>query len=622
VPLLTLSNVSKHVGAEPVLDNVSLQLERGDHVALVGANGAGKSTLLRIIAGIEDPDTGTVGRTRGSRISYLPQEPNFDLTQTLYEAMLAAFSPVIAAQERLHTLQAEMAQEPTAEQVDEYGGLQALIEHAGYDYRERIERVLSGLGLGSESWYVPVGNLSGGQRTRANLARTLLTDADLLLLDEPTNHLDIEALEWLESYLRDIKPAFLLVAHDRYLLNRVTRRTLELSFHCLTVYDAPYDRFLELKAERTARQRLEYEAQQEHIAKTEQFIRRYGAGQRSKEARGRQKRLDRLERVDRPHEEDSVQLNLARATRSGDVVLEERDLMAGYAGKPVVEMPEHVVVRRGEKIAVIGSNGSGKTTLLRTLVGELPPLSGEARWGAKTSVAYHAQTLTGLHDARTVLEEVQSVRAMSEEQARGYLGRFLFSGDDAFKTVDRLSGGERSRLSLAKLILAEPNVLVLDEPTNHLDITSRDALQKVLVDFGGTLLFVSHDRSFIDALAGSLWLIRDGRALRFAGNYSDFAAGRSRSLDPAAAQSGRSTSPPEPAVQRLVRLGDDAEALAERLAQAAPSMALGQLSELSDRYSEVLSSLQEAQQEWIAETRDQLRAFSASPGRSAAGRRQ
>jgi ATP-binding cassette subfamily F protein 3 len=619
VPLLTASNLSKHFGAELVLDGVSFSLERGEHTALVGSNGAGKSTLLRIVGGLEEADSGDVAVARDARVAYLPQEPDFDPAQTLYEIMLAEFSGVIAAQERLRTLEAEMSREHVPQHMEEYGRLQAVVEHAGYDYRSGIERVLSGLGFAQDVWYAPTGNLSGGQRTRANLARTLLADADLLLLDEPTNHLDIATLEWLEAYLRDLKRAFLIVAHDRYLLDRVTRRTIELSFHRADAYDAPYSRFLELKSDRLQRRQLEYGAQQRDIAKTEDFIRRYGAGQRSKEARGRQKRLDRLERIERPREEETLQFGLGRAARSGDIVLEERNLVAGYRDQPVIRMPEHVVVRRSQKIAVIGANGSGKTTLLRALCGDLPPLSGNVRWGARTSVAYYAQTPAGLRESHTVLEEILSVRPMSDEEARGFLGRFLFAQDDALKKVGVLSGGERSRVALAKLILSDPNVLVLDEPTNHLDIASRAALQYVLAGFGGTLVFVSHDRYFIDSLAEELWVVRDGQVVRHAGSYTEFAAGQARALDRAPRRDSREAVA-EPPVARVDRLDDEAESLAGRLGQAAPTLALGQLSELIDRYADVLSSLQEAQKAWLVDIRQERRAFSESRDRSAAAR--
>ncbi len=611
--LITLSNVSKHFGAEMILDDVSFRIEGGDHAALIGVNGAGKSTLLRIIAGLEEPDSGMVGGARTSRVAYLPQEPEFEDTHTLYEALLDTFSEAIAAQERLRSLELEMAgPNADAEHVEEYGRLQTFLEHVGYDYEERIERVLSGLGLERDIWYVPVTQLSGGQRTRANLARILLLDADVLLLDEPTNHLDIPAVEWLENYLRELKRAFLIVAHDRYLLDRVTTRTLELSFHRIAEFDAPYSRYLGLKTERMDRQRIEFDAQQKQIAKTEDFVRRYGAGQRAKEARGRQKRLDRLERVERPEEEASVGLQLNRARRSGDVALELRELVAGYPSKPLVRLPEQVVVRRGEKIALIGPNGAGKTTLLRTLMDMLPALAGSVRWGARVKTGYYSQTLAQLDPSMSVLTEVQQIRAMSEEEARSFLGRFLFSGDDVFKTVSVLSGGEKSRVALARLILEEPNVLILDEPTNHLDITSRDALEGVLAEFSGTLLFVSHDRYLIDSVAEQLWVVRDGTLTRYDGAYTRYTSGHSKPLDHPR-RAPRPVTADETSESRVRRLETEAESLADRLAQLASTASTSQLVELTGQYDDLLRDLQEAQGGWTVGVRAKLRESLESP---------
>jgi ATP-binding cassette subfamily F protein 3 len=605
--LITLSNISKRFGAEEVLRGVSFRLERGDHCALVGANGAGKSTILRMIAGLEEPDGGTLSRARSIRMAYLPQDPDFGSAETLYEAMLDVFRHVIEAQERLRRLEGQLGERPEPGLMEEYGELQATIEHAGYDFRERIERVLLGLELDRDLWHVPIDNLSGGQRTRANLGRTLLEDADVLLLDEPTNHLDIPAVEWLESYLRDLKRTFLIVAHDRYLLDRVTNRTVEVSLGRTEEYDASYSRFLQLKAERMERQLEEYEAQQEHIARTEEFIRRYGAGQRSKEARGRQKRLNRLERIERPVEDEAVHLRLEPAKRSGELVLEAKRLVAGYPGNPLVTLPGEVVVRRAERVAVIGPNGAGKTTLLRTLIGELEPLEGTIRWGSNTTLGYYSQTLGRLDESRTILEEIQQSRPIGEEEGRGYLGRFLFSGDDVFKSVRVLSGGERSRVALARLILEAPNVLILDEPTNHLDIASRDALQSVLSDFGGTVLFVSHDRYLIDTLAQQLWVVAEGKLRRFAGTYSEYAAGSAAPLDREEASRAGTATP----VGRLTDLESEVEALAARLAEVGPLGPPAQLTELMDRYETVQQSLQSAQRQWIDDIRSTLRSSSA-----------
>ncbi len=610
MPILTVANVSHYFGAARILDDVSFAIERGDHVGMVGANGAGKSTLLRIIAGEIEPDAGSVGRSRGIRVAYLPQEPEFDDRLSLHETMLGVFRDVIDAQEMLHLIEAEMGSgsgDPDA--MEEYSRLQALVEAAGYDYPQRIERVLSGLGLPAETWELPIGQLSGGQRTRANLGRTLLREADLLLLDEPTNHLDIPAVEWLQSYLHDLPRAFLIVAHDRYLLDGVTRRTLELSGGHLTSYDAPYGRYLALRAERAERLRLEYEAQQAHIAKTEEFIRRYGAGQRYKEARGRQKQLDRLERVERPEDASVVQLNVKGAARSGEVVLDLRDLVVGYEGVPLVALPREVTLRRGEHVALVGANGSGKTTLLRTLMGSVPPVGGTYRWGTRVSIGYYSQSAYELDDQRTVIDEIRLTAPMDEEQARGYLGQFLFSGDAVFKPIGALSGGERGRVALAKLILEEPNVLLLDEPTNHLDIASREALQAVLAPFPGTILFVSHDRYLIDSLAAQLWVVQDGTLRRYAGTYSEYAAGTAAPLDRVeidnGAPSGTQRLPPG---EQMIELQTEAIALSDRLAQTGTTTSVEGLAELTERYAGLLHQLHEVEDEWLAGIHRQLHA--------------
>lgn len=607
--LVTLSNVSKRFGGEEVLRGVSFRVERGDHLALVGANGAGKSTILRMIAGLEEPDDGILSRERGLQLAYLPQDPDFGSAETAYGAMLDVFRHVTQAEARLRVLDEELARRQDPTLVAEYGELQAAVEHAGYDYRERIERVLLGLEIGPDLWHVPIDNLSGGQRTRANLGRTLLEDADLLLLDEPTNHLDIPAVEWLESYLRDLRRTFVIVAHDRYLLDRVTTRTVEVSFGHSAEYDASYSRFLDLKAERVERQREEWEEQQRHIAKTEDFIRRYGAGQRSKEARGRQKRLDRLERVERPQDTNAVHLTFEPARRSGNLVLEAKNLVAGYPDTPLVELPGEVVIKRADRIAVVGPNGAGKTTLLRTLIGELLPLHGSFRWGSNTTLGYYSQTLERLDESRTVLEEVQQARPVGEEEGRNYLGRFLFSGDDVFKTVSVLSGGERSRVALARLIMEAPNVLILDEPTNHLDIASRDALQGVLSGFGGTIIFVSHDRYLIDHLALQLWVVEGGTLTRFAGTYSDYAAGTAAAMDrpevtdgPTDRVSGR---------RSLPELEEELASLTVGLADVGSAGAIGQLADMMDRYETVQRSMESAQRQWIDDIRNALRSSSA-----------
>ena len=536
MPILSLNQVSRLFGSVQIFANVSLQIERGDRLALVGANGAGKTTMLRLMAGLDKPDAGTVTTSRGLKIGYLPQEAHFRSDRTLKEALLNVFSTLRRQAARLHELEAQLAasgSNPADWQpavLEEYTTLMARFEeHGGYTYENRVEQVLSGLGFPRDSWDRPAHNLSGGQRTRAHLARLLLESPDLLLLDEPTNHLDLTTTEWLENFLSNWSGGLVIVSHDRYFLDRTTRRTIELINGSLEQYPAPYSRYVELRAERYARHDREFRAQKAEIAKTEDFIRRFKAGQRSKEARGRETRLARVERLHQAPQTDDLHLRLDVSRATGQVILTTLRLRVGFPGKQLLHMP-NVQVDRGAKIALIGANGSGKSTLLRTLIGEQPALSGTYQWGVNVEVGYYAQAHEGLDLHHTVLEEIQNVRPMGEEEGRTYLGRFLFSGDDVFKKVGDLSGGERSRVALAKLTLQRANVLLLDEPTNHLDIVARQALESVLRDYPGSLLFVSHDRYFINALANQIWAVEDGIIRMYRGTYNEYLEKRGKGL--------------------------------------------------------------------------------------------
>lgn len=533
--VITAQSVTKVYGGLPVLTGATVSLEGGERVGLVGANGAGKSTLLKIIAGHEKPDGGTVHIARRVHLGYLPQEARFHSEKTLREAMLTVFVRLQEVRVRLRELEAllETRGDPATWDpalLQEYTLLLGEFEErGGYSYESRIEQVLGGLGFAPESLDEPASHLSGGQQTRARLARLLLEEPDFLLLDEPTNHLDLETTEWLERFLSSWSAGLVIVSHDRRFLDKVTRRTVEIIDGGAESYPAPYSRYLYLRAERYCHQQKSFEGQQAQIAKTEDFIRRYKAGQRSKEARGRQTRLDRLDRLTgAPDQRDALRpLRFEEGTRGGEVALSTVRLRIGYPGKGLLTVPNSQVARR-ERVALIGANGAGKSTLLRTLMGEIAPLGGSFSWGANSVVAYYSQTHEGLHLQWTALQELQEARPMSEEEARGYLGRFAFSGDDVFKKVGDLSGGERSRLALARLTLHTANLLLLDEPTNHLDIASRDALEDVLNAYNGTLIFVSHDRYFIDALATSVWVIDDGIVRAYRGTYSEYVAAREK----------------------------------------------------------------------------------------------
>jgi ATP-binding cassette subfamily F protein 3 len=540
--VLTVNDLAKFFGPDEIFRDVSFQVADREHVALVGVNGTGKSTLLRIIAGVDAASEGEIAVARGARVAVLAQEPRFESQRTVRQEAQLAFDEALTALARMRELEHAM-QSASGEALDqlfaEYERLSLHFEVAGgFDVEHRTDEVLMGLGFSSEQMDEPVRTLSGGQKTRIALAKALLADPDLLLLDEPTNHLDLGMLDWLEGFLGSWRGAFLVVSHDRYFLDRVTSRTLDLSFGRLEDYPAPYGRYLLLRAERRARQLQEYEEQRELIERTEEFIRRYKAGQRSREAKGRQTRLDRLERLDRPQEHAALTLRVQPTVRSGRDVLTSSPLRVGYSGSHgerfLVSTPE-LRVERGDRVAIIGQNGSGKSTLLRTIVGELRPLSGRVGFGTNAKVGYYAQGHEGLPAEGSPLSILVGSQPMGEEAARTYLARFLFQGDEVHRPVSALSGGERSRLALARLLVEGANLLILDEPTNHLDIQSRETLEEMLTAYDGTVVFVSHDRFFIDRVATGVWDIAEGKLVPYLGNYSDVVRQKSKLSAPAPA---------------------------------------------------------------------------------------
>ena len=538
--VLTVNDLTKLFGPDEIFRDVSFQVADREHVALVGVNGAGKSTLLRIIAGMDSATQGEIAIARGARVAVLAQEPRYESDRTVRQEAQLAFDEALSALARMRELEDDM-QSASGEVLDqlfqEYERLTLHFEVAGgFDVEHRTDEVLMGLGFGSEQMDEPVRTLSGGQKTRVALAKALLADPDLLLLDEPTNHLDLGMLDWLEGFLGIWRGAFLVVSHDRYFLDRVTSRTLDLSFGRLEDYPAPYGRYLVLRAERRARQLQEYEEQQELIARTEEFIRRFRAGQRSREARGRQTRLDRLERLDRPQEHAALTLRVQPTIRSGREVVAATPLRVGYSssgGERVLLSTPELRVERGDRVGIIGQNGSGKSTLLRTVVGELAPLSGRVGFGTNVKVGYYAQGHEGLPVDGSPISILVSTQPMSEDAARTYLARFLFRGDEVHRPVSALSGGERSRLALACLLVEGANLLILDEPTNHLDIQSRETLEEMLTGYDGTVVFVSHDRFFIDRVATRVWDIAEAKLVPYLGNYSDAARQKSRLGAPA-----------------------------------------------------------------------------------------
>lgn len=532
--VLSVYKLSKSFNIYPIFRDVTFQLNPGEKAALVGVNGAGKSTLMRIIAGEERGEGGEIVMRKSVRMAYLPQEATFESTQTLYQEMLNVFAEVRQLHEEIGQLEKKISEGgPDFEAVMErYADLTHQFEHlGGYDYETQIKTVLTGLNFPPEMWTVPLTQFSGGQKTRAALARALLAGPDLLLLDEPTNHLDLATLEWLEQFLNDWPGALIIISHDRYFIDKVVTRTFDMSFGRLEDYPGNYTKYLTLRQERYERRIKEYEAQQEYIAKQEEFIRRYKAGQRSKEARGRQTRLSRMDRIERPKERDKLHLALQTDLRSGRLVLATEDLEVGYrapTGAHVLFKAPDLEIQRGERVAIIGPNGCGKSTFLRMIMGEIMPINGLVEPGPNVRVGYYAQSHEGLNFGNTILQEILYAHPMSEGEARNYLARFLFSGDDVMKKLEALSGGERSRVALAKLVLTKANFLVLDEPTNHLDTNAREALEDLLSEYNGTILMVSHDRYFIDTLATQVWAVSEGKLSVHLGNYTDYAERISR----------------------------------------------------------------------------------------------
>src|SRR5438128_11645788 len=548
MPLLRVDRLAVLYGATEVLRDLSFQVEPRQRLGIVGANGSGKSSLLKAISGEIIPTAGSLTLAPRARTAYLAQEIEASPHESVYEDALHSRPDIMGLRERLAGLETAMAGAGGAELgalVEEYGDVQHEYERLdGYAYDNRVAEVLHGVGLTEADQALAPGALSGGQRRRLALARLLLQDADLFLLDEPTNHLDLEAIEWLEEFLRLSRAGMLIVSHDRRFLERTADDILELHGGSGEWYPGNYRQYLRLRRERRAVRQKEYDAQQDYIARTEEFIRRYTAGQRAREARGRQTKLDRLDRVAPPSDDQQIRIRL-RASSTSDLIFQSDGLTVSYASPSggntgwELKVPAFTV-NAGERVAIVGANGSGKTSLLKALLGELRPLSGRVKIGPRVAMRYYDQHLADLDPSKTVLTELQDAFGLPEETLRTFLGRLLFHGDDAFKTIRSLSGGEKSRVALAKLMLDDAGLLLLDEPTNHLDIPAQEMLEEALQDFEGTIVFVSHDRYFIDAVASRLWVIDHGAVTLHLGNYSDIERRRQRTQrGPVAGEPGR-----------------------------------------------------------------------------------
>jgi len=564
--IISVNSLTKSFGATDLFAGLTFSVAKGARMALVGPNGVGKTTLLRIIVGEDEASSGTVSRARSARIGYLSQEADFKMEGTLWDACYSVFAELIQRQEELHRLESLMATQPDV--LERYGKLQEDFERrGGYTYLTRIKQVLTGLGFDKEDYKLSLDHLSGGQRTRAFLARLLLSDPDLLLLDEPTNHLDIRAVEWLEGYLSQWEGAAVIVSHDRYFLDKACNVILEMHPGAFELYHGNYSAYLHQRQERAERRQETFESEKEKLIKEVEYIRKNVSGQNTLQAKGKLKRLSRVVQaieqvgmeaalntnwsqlgvetttsyfsVDEAEKRvrglrspvrtlPRLHLRLGSDKRSGDLVIRTKDLKVGYhaiagdSGKFLFSAPD-IELRRKDCAALIGPNGAGKTTFLKTILGQLEPLAGEVILGSSLQIGYFAQAHEGLDPNKTVMEEIDSVMPQwLPGQIREYLGKYLFSGDDVYKKVDMLSGGERGRLALAKLALQDTNLLLLDEPTNHLDIPSQEVLEAVLDDYSGTILLVTHDRYLVDALATQIWEINpdENQITTFNGTYS------------------------------------------------------------------------------------------------------
>ena len=528
--LVRLEKVSKSYDGIPVLDDIDFRVEEGEKIGLIGRNGTGKTTLFRLITGQLEPTSGSIERMRRARTACLAQMPDLPPDETLHQAVMRSFEKLLQEEKRLSDLEHRLASGDESV-MEAYSRLQDTFRiHGGYGFRARARSVLFGLGFREEEFALPVTSLSGGQRTRLMLALILLQDADLILLDEPENHLDIAAREWLEGFLLQSPKAFVIISHDRRSLDAVVRRIDELERGQIRSYTGDYSFYLSQKSLLREQHERAYQKQQEFIEKEQRWIERFRyKSTKASQVQSRIKRLEKLDRLDSPLPEGrAAGFRFGAVLRTGEVVIETRDIAMRY-GPLVLYHGVSLEIKRGERIGIIGPNGCGKTTLLRHFAGCLPGAEGDVRLGHKVQLGYYEQHHENLSRELDVFQELRNVRTdWTPEQVRTYLGRFLFVGDEVFKPISALSGGELSRVALAKLIAREPNVLLFDEPTNHLDIASREALEEALAQYPGTLVMVSHDRTLIDKMADRLVVFEAEGVITHLGNYTDYREQRER----------------------------------------------------------------------------------------------
>ncbi|MCH1723959.1 ABC-F family ATP-binding cassette domain-containing protein [Lactococcus formosensis] len=522
--LLQGNGIARTFGGDVLFENINFNLQDHSRMALVGRNGAGKSTLLKIIAGVEEPSAGSISKVKDLHLNYLAQDTGLSSELTIFEEMLTVFEKLRQTERQLRQMELQMSElmgDDLESLMHRYDALSEEFRQAnGFTYEAEIKSVLNGFRFDEKMWDRAISSLSGGQKTRLALAKMLLEKPDLLILDEPTNHLDIETLAWLETYLKNYSGSLLIVSHDRYFLDKVVTETLEISRGKLTRFAGNYSKYIELKSEMLATEQKNYDKQQKEIEKLEDFVaRNMVRASTTKRAQSRQKKLEKMERIEAPTgSEAAAHMTFSPAKKSGNIVLTVEDAAVGY--DKVLAEPINIDTRKHDAIAIVGPNGIGKTTLIKSIIGQIPLLKGQVKLGANVDLGYYDQEQGALTPSNSVLDEIWNEhRLLPEVEIRNLLGAFLFSGEDVKKTVSMLSGGEKARLLLAKLAMQHDNFLVLDEPTNHLDIDSREVLENSLIDFDGTLLFVSHDRYFINRVATKVLEISPQGSKLYLGDY-------------------------------------------------------------------------------------------------------
>lgn len=636
--LLQVQQVARYFGADTLFENVSLDVSDNSRIALVGRNGVGKSTLLKMIIGNESPDAGRITKKKGLTIGYLAQNTGLESDKTIYAEMLSVFERLQIMEKNLHEMEAKIA-DPGADHsssaysqlLNQYDQLlHDFEEQNGYGYEAEVRSVLHGFHFEQEDYDRKISSLSGGQKTRLALAKLLLEQRDLLILDEPTNHLDIDTLTWLEGYVQNYKGALLIVSHDRYFLDRIVNEVYEISHHHSSYYKGNYSAYIDQKAERLRQDWKNYEKQQAEISKLEDFVNKnLVRASTTKRAQSRRKQLEKMERLDRPEgDEKGPHFKFTADSQSGNIVLTVKDAAIGYDGR-IISSPINIDLRKNQVMAIVGPNGIGKSTLLKSVLGQIPFVKGSSEFGTNVKVGYYDQEQHNLHDKKTVLNELWDDHPTTpEKDIRSILGSFLFIGDDVSKVVHNLSGGEKARLLLTKLAMKNDNFLILDEPTNHLDIDSKEVLENAVMDFNGTVLFVSHDRYFINKVATCVLEIAPQGSTLYLGDYDYYLEKKAEQEEIAAAKSTAETpienSPKEVSTgkvnyqqgkerqkqeRRLKRSVEEFEQLVEKLDAQKNDLEnqmsspenyndLEKMGELQAKLQEISKKLAEAEENW------------------------